>query len=258
VARNIGGLHTRLGATIKLGTTAYKVIGIIGGGTPVATGEAPAAIESQNEVYIPLTSARRRFGEVLIERRSGARSIERVELHGAIIRVRDDSDVLVTASVIDGLLKISHEQPDYDMVIPLQLLGEKERVKRLYNVVLGLMAAISLVVGGIGIMNIMLATVTERTPEIGVRRAIGAKRRDILAQFLTETILLSGIGGLVGVGVGYGMATGIRHQTEVQTIVSAWSVVMAFGISALVGIIFGFYPALRAANMDPITALRHE
>ena len=144
------------------------------------------------------------------------------------------------------------------MVVPLQLLREKERVKRLYNIVLGLMAAISLVVGGIGIMNIMLATVTERTPEIGVRRAIGARRRDILAQFLTETVLLSGIGGLVGVGLGYGMALAIRQQTEVQTIVTAWSVVMAFGISALVGIVFGFYPALRAANMDPITALRHE
>ncbi|MDP6439440.1 MAG: ABC transporter permease [Candidatus Brocadiia bacterium] len=257
-ARNIGGLHVLLGTAVKLGTSVYKVIGIIEGGMPTATGEAPAAIESQNEVYIPLTSARRRFGEVLVERRSGTRSFKRVELHGAIVRVKENSDVLVTAAVIDGLLKTSHEQPDYDIVVPLQLLREKERVKRLYNIVLGLMASISLVVGGIGIMNIMLATVTERTPEIGVRRAIGARRRDILAQFLTETILLSGIGGLAGVGLGYGMAMGIRHQTEVQTIVSAWSVVMAFGISALVGIIFGFYPALRAANMDPITALRHE
>jgi putative ABC transport system permease protein len=142
--------------------------------------------------------------------------------------------------------------------VPLQLLRQAEQTKRLFNIVLGSIAAISLLVGGIGIMNIMLATVTERTREIGVRRAIGAKRRDITMQFLVETVVLSVGGGLIGVVVGIITPYVVSELTTMKTIVTFSSVVLAFGISGAVGIIFGIYPAKAAARLDPIEALRHE
>ena len=257
-AMNLARVHSPLGDTVKLGTDHYKVIGVFEPGSARVGSSPEADIRTQNAVYIPLTAARIRFGEVIIEQSAGSISGERVELHGGIVRVKDSDDVLAVAGVIESMLKRHHEQQDFEIVVPLQLLREKERVKNLYNLVLGLMAAISLLVGGIGIMNIMLANIGERTPEIGIRRAIGAKKRDIMAQFLTETVLLSGCGGVLGVGLGVAMPILIRNVTEMNTIVTAWSIALAFGISALVGVVFGFYPALRAAKMDPITALRHE
>jgi len=258
-ARRLGGAYGVLDQAIGVGRDVYRVVGIVDGGSTVAgQSNGDAGKESGSVVYVPLTTARARYGETLRNFSSGSQSAERVELHGAVVRVLESYDVLATARVIESLLKTAHKQADYEMVVPLQLLREKERTKRLYNMVLGLMAAISLVVGGIGIMNIMLATVTERTPEIGIRRAIGARRRDIMAQFLTETVLLSGTGGLVGILLGFGMSSGVYRMAHVKTIVTWWSVAIAFGISALVGIVFGFYPALRAANMNPIKALRHE
>jgi len=254
----IRGVRDPLHDTVKVGTDYYRVIGIVEGQAAASQGEQGITADTGREIYIPLTTARLRFGEVLMDQRAGSRSMERVELHGAIVRVASSDDVLLTADVINALLKRFHEKADYEMVVPLQLLREKERVKRIYNMVLGLMAAISLLVGGIGIMNIMLASVSERTPEIGIRRAIGAKKRDIMAQFLTETVLLSGFGGLVGVALGIAMPFLITYFSGMATLVTAWAVMLAFGISALVGIVFGFYPALRAAKMDPIVALRHE
>jgi putative ABC transport system permease protein len=142
--------------------------------------------------------------------------------------------------------------------VPLELLRQKERTKKIFNIVLGSIAAISLVVGGIGIMNIMLATVTERTREIGIRRALGARRRDIIIQFLVETVILSGAGGILGVAFGILVPLIVTHFAGMKTIVTLWSPVLAFTISALVGVVFGIYPALRAAKMDPVEALRHE
>jgi putative ABC transport system permease protein len=143
-------------------------------------------------------------------------------------------------------------------VVPLDLLKRAERTKQIFNVVLGSIAAISLLVGGIGIMNIMLASVTERTREIGIRRALGANRHDIIAQFLIETVILAGTGGLIGVAIGITVPYLVTRFAEMKTIVTFWSPLVAFGISALVGIVFGIYPALRAARMDPVEALRHE
>ena len=254
-AGNIAGVHSPLHDFVRLGRDSYRVVGVL-----ESAGAGPEAAEgkSQNEVYIPITAARTRFGELIVERSSGSSSAELVELHEVRVRMNDSDDVLPAARVLEALMQRSHDKLDYEMIVPLQLLREKERVKRLYNLVLGLMAAISLLVGGMGIMNIMLANISERTPEIGVRRAIGAKKRDIMMQFLIETVLLSGCGGLLGIVLGVGMARAISRLPEVTTIVTAWSVVLAVGISGIVGLVFGFYPALRAANMDPITALRHE
>jgi putative ABC transport system permease protein len=144
------------------------------------------------------------------------------------------------------------------MTVPLELLKRAERTKYIFNIVLGSIAAISLLVGGIGIMNIMLASVTERTREIGIRRAMGAKRGDIIQQFLVETVILSGTGGLIGVVLGLAIPFFVTLFAQMPTIVTLWSPVVAFSISGLVGVVFGIYPALRAANMDPVEALRHE
>jgi putative ABC transport system permease protein len=258
IAAKLTAIEAPLGNTVKIGSDHYRVVGIIESGAAHAGNGGELVSDTGREVYVPLTASRLRFGELIIDRQAGSFSAERVELHGAIVQVVAGDDVLVTSQVIQRLLNTHHSKSDYQMTVPLQLLREKERVKRIYNMVLGLMAAISLLVGGIGIMNIMLASVSERTAEIGIRRAVGAKKRDIMAQFLTETVLLSGIGGLVGVGLGVGLPLLITYFSGMATIVTAWAILLAFGISAMVGLIFGFYPAWRAANMDPIVALRHE
>ena len=159
---------------------------------------------------------------------------------------------------IKTLLERFHKEADFEMIVPLQLLRQAEETKRIFNIVLGSIAAISLLVGGIGIMNIMLATVTERTREIGVRRALGAKKRDITLQFLVETIVLSIGGGLIGVVVGILVPVMVSLLADMKTIVTLWSVLLAFGISGAIGILFGIYPASTAAELDPIEALRHE
>jgi putative ABC transport system permease protein len=157
------------------------------------------------------------------------------------------------------LLEQTHpNQDDFRLIIPLELLRRAEEEKRIWNIVLGCIAGISLLVGGIGIMNIMLASVTERTREIGVRRALGAKRRDITFQFLVETIILSSAGGVMGVVTGITIPWVVSYFSHIETVVQWWSVLLAFGISVGIGIVFGLYPARRAAMMDPIEALRHE
>ena len=159
---------------------------------------------------------------------------------------------------IRHILERNHKQVDYRMTVPLDLLRRAERTKQIFNIVLGSIAAISLLVGGIGIMNIMLATVTERTREIGIRRALGAKKKDIVIQFLIETVMLSGAGGVIGVALGLAIPIMITHFAEMVTIIELWAPALAFTISVMTGILFGIYPAVRAAGMNPVEALRHE
>jgi putative ABC transport system permease protein len=167
--------------------------------------------------------------------------------------------VTPTASVLTASYEPYHPQKDVQIVVPYALLEEARRSARQFSIILGTIASISLLVGGIGIMNIMLATVTERTREIGIRRALGAKRRDIIQQFLVECVVLSGVGGLVGVLMGMGIPRVIVYFVPDQKpIITVQSVLVAFGISVAVGILFGIYPARRAALMDPIEALRQE
>jgi putative ABC transport system permease protein len=184
--------------------------------------------------------------------------MEKVELHQLIVKVERLEEVMKTSQIIQQIFRKFHEKQDYEIVVPLELLRQAQRTKRIFNIVLGSIAAISLLVGGIGIMNIMLASVTERTREIGIRRALGAKRRDIIVQFLTETILLAGCGGLLGVFLGISIPFVITHFTAMKTIIRLWSLGGAFSISLIIGLVFGIYPAYRAAMMNPITALRHE
>jgi len=151
-----------------------------------------------------------------------------------------------------------YKKQDYNIVVPLELLRQAARTRRIFSIVLGSIAAISLLVGGIGIMNIMLATVSERTREIGIRRALGARKRDIIIQFLSETLLLTWVGGVLGIILGSLIPALVTYFGHMPTIITGSSLVLAFGISAAVGITFGLYPAYRAANMDPIESLRHE
>src|SRR5204862_7240875 len=178
------------------------------------------------------------FGEVLQRRSAGSQEIEKIELHQLTVQMRDVAAVETADPQIKTLLGRFHNKMDYETIVPLQLLRQAEQTKRIFNIVLGSIAAISLLVGGIGIMNIMLATVTERTREIGVRRALGAKRRHITMQFLVETVVLSVGGGLIGVIVGIVVPLVVSQLTTMKTIVTPWSVLLAFGISGAVGIIF--------------------
>ena len=181
-----------------------------------------------------------------------------MELHGIIARVRDERDVEPTAKAVERILETSHKSKDYAINVPLQLLKQAEATKRTFSIVLGAIAGISLLVGGIGIMNIMLASVTERTREIGIRRAIGARRSQIVMQFLIEALVLSVFGGLIGMALGLAIPLLVTAFAGMPTVVTPWSLVLSFGISVGVGIGFGIYPAMRASKLDPIIALRYE
>lgn len=269
MANELFPLYSPIGRTVRVEREYYRVIGVIDNSTRdsavrQATNNAGGGQQEANgrgtsgTMLIPLTAARYRFGETLIDRGTGSMSAERVELHEAIVQVLDQDKVLETSLLINDLLERYHDKQDYEVIVPLELLRQAERTKRIFNIVLGAIAGISLVVGGIGIMNIMLASVTERTREIGIRRALGAKRRDIVMQFLIETILLSATGGIIGVVLGVTIPFLITYFADMITIVTLWSPIIAFSISALVGLVFGIYPAIRAADMDPVEALRHE
>ena len=194
----------------------------------------------------------------MFRRTSGSFEAEKVELHQLIVNVRDMSNVIKTANSIKYLLESTHKKPDYEVIVPLELLQQAERTQRIFQIVLGSIAAISLIVGGIGIMNIMLASVTERTREIGIRRALGAKKQDIIVQFLVETVVLSTSGGIFGLFLGVSIPALVEEMAGMRTIVTLMSLLLSFCISVSVGIIFGLYPASRAASLDPIEALRHE
>ncbi len=249
-----------LNQTILVGNDVYRVLGVLdpqGGGSAMA-----GAVDEQDlndDIYIPLSCARSRFGELQMTSSSGNRSFEMTQLNEITLTVRDAQFVSQTAAMARKLLEKSHPNAsDFEIQVPLELLHQAEREKRIWNLVLGCIAGISLLVGGIGIMNIMLASVTERTREIGIRRALGARRRDITLQFLVEAVLLSSVGGVLGVVVGVMIPAMVSHMANMETVVSLRSVAMAFGISVGIGIVFGIYPAGRAAMMDPIEALRHE
>ncbi len=260
IADKLFSYENPLGNAIKVGGDYYRVVGIMQEKSTVNPGNGGnTTVENLNyEVFIPLTAAKARFGELLVRRTSGTMEFERVQLHQIIVKVDQLEQVTETAAILQTMLSLFHKKQDYELVVPLELLRQAERTKQIFNIVLGSIAAISLLVGGIGIMNIMLASVTERTREIGIRRALGAKKRDIITQFLTETVILSGSGGMIGIVIGVTIPFLITRFAHMATIVTLWALLLAFCISAAVGVIFGLYPAYRAANMDPIEALRHE
>ena len=255
-ARRLLATEKALGEQLRIGREYFEVIGIVqsesGQGAKIQTPD------QEVDAYIPLVVARAAYGDLVVKRTSGSREMSRVELHQLIVQVRSNEEVEATAAGITTMLQQSHKKSDYTISVPLALLRDAEATKRNFNIVLGSIAGISLLVGGIGIMNIMLVSVTERTREIGVRRAIGAKRRQIVVQFLIETVVLSTLGGLIGMGIGVSIPWFVTRFSGMPTFVPLYSLVLSVGISMAVGILFGIYPAVRAANLDPIEALRHE
>jgi putative ABC transport system permease protein len=256
-----------LGQDIKLSGDYYRVVGVVDSQNRREATEAlnSGSTEGKSEganvgnIYIPLTTVKNRFGEITLQfSGSSGRSIERVELQEITVKVGSIDEVLPTRETLETLLSRFHKKADYQVVVPLELLKQAKATQRIFSIVLGSIAAISLLVGGIGIMNIMLATVSERTREIGIRRALGAKKRDIIMQFLSETLMLTLLGGLLGICLGSFIPFMVQYFGNMPTVITGGSLALAFGISAGVGVIFGMYPAYRAANMDPIESLRHE
>jgi putative ABC transport system permease protein len=258
VARYLFPLESSLGKRVKVGGDYFTVVGTLAPRVRLADDPATPGTDLTGEVFLPYETARKWYGKLQVKRRAGGRDMEEVELHEIIIKVDYPENVTVVASAAREMLSRFHRKRDYEVVVPLELLMRAERTKEIFNIVLGSIAGISLLVGGIGIMNVMLATVTERTREIGIRRALGAKRRHIIMQFLVETVCLSVGGGLAGVAVGLLIPYIVERTADMPTIVTPTAPLLAFSISAGVGVLFGIYPAWRAADMDPVEALRHE
>jgi len=255
-ARRILAAENTIGESIRIGNDYFLIVGIVKSeGGMAGNIQMP---DEQTDAYIPINVAQTYFGDVTSKTTAGSRIREMVELHKIIVQVNSLDNVVSTANTIEAMLKRFHKKKDYQISVPLALLRQAEATKRTFNIVLGSIAAISLLVGGIGIMNIMLASVTERTREIGIRRAIGAKRGQIISQFIIETVVLSTVGGFIGIAIGVAIPWAITYFSGMPTLVTMSSIVLSVGISIGVGIIFGLYPAVRAANVDPIIALRHE
>lgn len=255
-ARRLLANEHAVGETLTIDKNTYQVVGIVR--SEAGGAEASATPDGQTDVYIPLASARQRYGDMFSRRTQGSVIREKVELHQIIAHVRSEGEVAATSRAVERLLETSHKKRDYSVNVPLQLLRQAEATKRTFSIVLGAIAGISLLVGGIGIMNIMLASVTERTREIGIRRAIGARRVQIVLQFLIEALALSVIGGMIGMSLGIAIPLLVTYFAGMPTIVTPSSLILSFGISVGVGIAFGIYPAMRASKLDPIIALRYE
>jgi putative ABC transport system permease protein len=249
-ARDLFAFRDPIGEPIKINDVWFKVVGTLRPRT--LTRDAFQGVElesSDNSVFIPITTALKMFDRGLLES----------ELDEVILQVAPGSSIEAhTVLVHDVLGELHGGEADFTLVVPEQLLEQSRRTRNLFNLVMGGIAGISLLVGGIGIMNIMLASVMERTREIGVRRAVGARRRDILSQFLCEAVLISLGGGLIGVALGFAIAQGVAAVSEWSTVVTGFSIALSCGFSLAVGVIFGTYPALSAARLDPIEALRYE
>ncbi len=241
-----------VGKQIKVNDNWIEVIGVIGNIAGGASRSQNGKLEDQNNaIYIPFSAVQYRYWD-----RS---SFMKDDLDGVDIRLKPEADSVETAKVVTSVLQSTHRGiEDYSVTIPAALLAQQKQQQKIFTYVMVAIAAISLLVGGIGIMNIVLATVLERTREIGIRRATGARRTDIVRQFLTESVLISVGGGALGVAFGIFLSWLIAQTAEWKTIVTTASVVIAFTVSVAVGVLFGIYPAVKASRIDPIEALRYE
>jgi putative ABC transport system permease protein len=246
------GYGTAVGKYIKVNDTWLRVAGVLR--EQLSSGSqnlAGAASDVNNIIYIPLNTFQYRFWDM-----GGSL---KDDIDGIDIQLKLGADSVDSAKVVVSILNSTHHATqDFSVTIPAELLAEQQRSQIIFTYVMVAIAAISLLVGGIGIMNIVLATVMERTREIGIRRAIGARRGDIVRQFLMESVLISGGGGLVGIMFGYFLSWLIARAADWKTIVTSSSIIIAFGVSVAVGVVFGIYPAMKASRIDPIEALRYE
>ena len=249
---NLLGFDDAIGKYVKVNDIWLQVVGVL---TPQSSSdtdvEGVQALNRNNMVIAPLNTVMRRFED--------NNSWLKDEIDGIYIRVTSGTDSIETANVVRAILSATHKDAgDFTVVVSAGLLEERRRTQFIFKVVMICIAGISLLVGGIGIMNIMLATVLERTREIGIRRAIGARQGDIIRQFLTEAVLISIVGGLIGIGFGFTLSRLIATAAGWSTVVTTSSIVIAFGVSVFIGLLFGIYPAVQAAKLDPIEAIRYE
>ncbi|HVM75361.1 MAG TPA: ABC transporter permease, partial [Candidatus Saccharimonadales bacterium] len=249
---SIFGAGNAVGEYVKLNDQWFHVIGVV---APQVTSQSDITgirTEDQNNlVYAPLNSVMSRLEESM--------SWLKDEIDGVYLHLASAGDSPSDAEIARGILNTTHHDAgDFSIVVPAELLAQQRRTEQLFNTVMVAIASISLLVGGIGIMNIMLAAILERTREIGVRRAVGARQRDIVRQFVVEAVLISFAGGLLGIGLGFGMSELIAWFAGWSTVVTASSILLAFLVSISVGLLFGIYPAMKAARLDPVEAIRYE
>jgi len=249
---NLLGYDDAVGKYVKINDTWLQVIGVL---TPQAGGdedvEGAQAANRNNLVIAPLNTVMRRFEDNT--------SFLKDEIDGIYMKVQPTIDSIETSNVVRAILTATHKDAgDFTVIVPAGLLEERRRTQSIFSIVMICIAGISLLVGGIGIMNIMLATVLERTREIGIRRAIGARQADIVRQFLTEAVMISIMGGLIGIAFGFTLSRVIASVAGWSTVVTGSSIAVAFGVSVFIGLLFGIYPAVQAAKLDPIEAIRYE
>ncbi len=250
--QNLFGYEDPIGKFVKVNEQWFRVIGVVGpmlsASTPI---EGVPTQDLNNLIYVPLYAAVNRLEDV--------RSDMKDEIDGIYLQLKTADDTTETSEVVRSILNASHrEAGDFQVIVPAELLAEQRRTQRIFDIVMVAIASISLLVGGIGIMNIMLASILERTREIGVRRAIGARQRDIVRQFLVEAVLISFSGGLIGIVVGFVLSRAIAMLAGWSTIMTFSSIALAFVFSVSVGLLFGIYPARKAARLDPVEAIRYE
>ncbi len=244
------GFESALGKTVKINNAWFSAVGVIADQTLSQNEFKGVKLQNtNNDIYIPLSTALKKLEVKPLES----------ELDGIGLEVESELKIQPTALAVSQLLeKLHNGEPDFSLIVPEQLFRQSQQTQKIFNIVMGCIAGISLLVGGIGIINIMLANVLERTHEIGIRRAVGARRIDIRLQFLIEAITISIRGGIIGVGLGFAIAGLVVYYAGWSTIITTWSIVLAFGVSAAVGVLFGSYPATRASRLSPIEVLRYE